>query len=154
MAAETFPDWLRRQGAEVMAPTNPYEMARFRARGGVHVVYVDKRQRVTASGIAGEAYDHWRRGERWSPGITKKPRTALTRLRAAIAERDGIVCFYCGKPMPADDMTIEHLVSRDKGGPDHLDNLVLAHGGCNRLADNLPLVRKVELRERMRKEPA
>lgn len=142
-----FCTWLSQQGAEVLAPTNPYEIARFRARGGVHVVY-EGRRGLSANGFALECWDTFKRGGRLWMGITKKPRNQLTYRKAALMERDGENCFYCGLALLVDTATIEHLVSRDKGGPDHMDNLVLVHEPCNRLADNLPLIEKLKIRDR------
>lgn len=141
--------WLRQCGAEVLAPTNPYEFARFRAKGGVQVIYKGRRG-ITSNGFGNECLMAFENGRRLSMGITTKPRSSLTRLKAGLAERDGLECFYCGLFLSEDAMTIEHLVSRHKGGPDHMDNLVLAHEPCNKEADNLPLVEKIKLRERLR----
>lgn len=141
-----FSIWLSQQGAEVLAPTNPYEIARFRARGGVHVVY-EGRRGISANGFAMECWEAFRKGSRLWMGVTKKPRNQLTYRKAALMERDGNLCFYCRLALSVEEATIEHLVSRDKGGPDHMDNLVLTHAPCNKLADNLPLIEKIKLRE-------
>lgn len=147
---KNFHLWLRQNGAEVLAPTNPFEFARFRARGGVHVIY-EGRRGISSQGFARECFDAWFAGERLSMGITTKPRDRLSHLKAALSERDGMECFYCGLIMTPEAMTIEHLVSRDKGGPDHADNLALAHEACNKEADNLPLVEKIKMREKLKK---
>lgn len=147
MDKKKFIEWLSQQGAEVLAPTNTYEIARFRARGGVHVVYQSNKGRISCSGFASEAWEACRNGSRLWMGVTTRPRNVLTYKKAALMERDGNGCFYCGLPMTPAEATIEHLVSRDKQGPDHMDNLALAHESCNRLADNLPLIKKILLRE-------
>ena len=147
-----FLEWLSQQGAEVLAPTNPYEFARFRARGGVHVIY-EGRRGLNYTGFASECVNAFQKGSRLWMGVTTKPRNVLTYRKAALMERDGNGCFYCGLTMTVTEATIEHLVSRDKGGPDHMDNLVLAHSPCNKLADNLPLVKKIHLREQRLAKP-
>jgi hypothetical protein len=147
MDQKKFTTWLSQQGAEVLAPTNPYEIARFRARGGVHVVYSGRRG-ISANGFAEECLTVFRQGGRLWMGVTKKPRNQLTYRKAALMERDGDKCFYCLMSLNVETATIEHLVSRDKSGPDHMDNLVLVHEPCNRLADNLPLIEKIKIRER------
>lgn len=152
MNRKKFREWLSQQGAEVLAPTNPFEIARFRARGGVHIVY-EGRRGITASGFAVECVEAFEKGARLWMGITTKPRSILTYKKAALMERDGNACFYCGLELSVDEATIEHLVSHDKGGPDHIDNLVLAHAPCNKLADNLPLMKKVLLREQRIMKP-
>ena len=142
-----FLEWLRQNGAEVLAPTNSYEYARFRAQGAVHVIY-EGRKGLTANGFGAVCLESFNRNQqRLDMGITKKPRNSMGRLKVDLVARDGSDCFFCLKPMADQDMTIEHLVSRHKGGPDHMDNLVLAHMKCNGLADNRPLVEKIKIRE-------
>jgi hypothetical protein len=76
----------------------------------------------------------------------KKRRRQIARLR----DRDGTDCFYCGDGMPEDDTTIEHILAKSDGGTDHPSNLVLTHADCNARASNMPVIRKVQLRERLR----
>lgn len=76
------------------------------------------------------------------------------RKRALLLRRDGPECWYCACDMPEDDMTIEHLINRSDGGSNHVDNLVLAHGLCNRRAANRTLREKDELRLRLRARTA
>lgn len=140
-----FLDWLRTNGAEVLSPTNAFEWARFRARGGVHVIY-EGRRGMTVAGFAEECLNAFRAGSAMNMGATSKPRTPLGFKKAALFERDGNLCFYCRQPMTYEQATVEHLVSRQNGGPDHMDNLALAHDPCNTKAANLPLIKKIELR--------
>ncbi|WP_294174255.1 HNH endonuclease [uncultured Sphingomonas sp.] len=71
--------------------------------------------------------------------------------------RDGDRCWLCNgklsfgaartsKKAP----TIEHLVAQVNGGTDALDNLVLAHPGCNRQLGCRPVADKQAMRERRR----
>lgn len=149
MNKEKFHLWLRQCGAEVLAPTNPFEFARFRAKGSLHVIY-EGRRGIRATGFGELCLNAFEDDKRLHMGIVTKPRNSLTRLKAALATRDGSECFYCGRLMAENEMTIEHLVSHHKGGPDHMDNLALAHEACNKEADNLPLVEKIKLRERLK----
>lgn len=82
----------------------------------------------------------------------KSPK-AIERLRL----RDGDRCWLCNgklsfgaartsKKAP----TIEHLVAQVNGGTDALDNLVLAHPGCNRQLGCRPVEDKHAMRERQR----
>lgn len=145
-AQNQFLNWLRHNGAEVLAPTNPYEYARFIARGGTHVIYQGRRG-ITANGFAQECLIAFEQGKPLHMGFAKKGSSHARRWAAALMERDGDGCFFCRKPL-AGDITIEHLVSRQKGGPDHQDNLALAHQRCNQDASHLPLVEKIKIRER------
>ena len=75
------------------------------------------------------------------------------KLIAALRARDGDDCWRCNRPMRFEGVpnrgkaaTIEHVLSRSKGGGDDPGNLRLCHVGCNRhLADHAP-----DQKERMR----
>ena len=54
-----------------------------------------------------------------------------TNLRAAVFQRDGRKCVYCGKGGKRTKMTLDHVVPRANGGPDRYDNLVVACEACN-----------------------
>lgn len=55
--------------------------------------------------------------------------TAKYRARRRwILERDGGICWLCGRP-GAD--TVDHVTPRFHGGTDDPGNLKAAHGGCN-----------------------
>ena len=145
MKIREFTEWLRQQGAEVLAPTNPYELVRFRARSAVHVVYTGRRG-ISMGKFARDCFDVFNRGGSVNMGLTATQRSYAIKHKAALLERDGDGCFFCLKAMPSDDMTIEHLVPVHKGGPDHQDNMALAHAACNQAAGNLPLRRKIDIR--------
>lgn len=145
-----FEAWLRGQGANVQATTNPYEFARFRARGAVHIIYRRKNGAISAEVFGLECLLAFQRGGSIAMGFTSPRHTEGGHTRAALVERDGDCCFYCGLQMPADDMSIEHLVGKSKGGPDHTDNLVLAHTKCNQGAGSAPLIEKIRMHVEMR----
>lgn len=149
MKIEPFKDWLRRQGAEILAPTNAYEVLRFRAKGAVHVVYTGRRG-LSIPEFVKDCYRAFEKNLKWDMGITATPRTQATQRKVALLARDGRECFYCGHNMPNEDMTVEHLIPLDKRGPDHEGNMALAHAACNRKAANLPLTKKIQLRDKMR----
>lgn len=141
-----FVEWLRRQGADVLAPTNPYELARFRARGAVHVIYINKSGNITSSGqFVQECLKAFDDNFNIPMGFTGRRKTLSGKMKASLFMRDGPLCFFCQKEMPENDMTIEHLVGVNKGGTSHNDNLTLAHFKCNQRADNLPLMEKIHI---------
>ena len=144
MNKKAFIEWLRREGAEVLAPTNAYEVARFIAHGGTHVIY-EGRRGISANGFAWTCFNAFNEKRHVDMGITKKQRNGTLKTKCALRERDGEMCFFCFEKMPESDMSIEHLVSIQNGGPNHMDNLVLAHKKCNRQADNHPLKYKIEI---------
>ena len=147
MKTEAFKLWLAKQGAEVLAPTNQYEVVRFRAKGASHIVYWGKRG-LTMGPFAQECYDAFQRGGHVDMGLKGTQRMTGARYRHGLVERDGRNCFYCLKPMLDVEITVEHLVALHKGGPNHMDNLVLAHLTCNSSVGNLPLIQKLGIREK------
>lgn len=149
-----FRQWLESNGAEILAPTNEWEILRFRARGGVHVVYRNKTgSTVTCSSIrVHEAWQAYRTSQSWRAGPSQKRKMGNRRYEAnvdALLKRDGDECFYCGGEL-GNNITIEHLVGRSQQGPNHLANLALAHEACNKEAGSLSVVEKVKLREQKR----
>ncbi|GAC1687385.1 MAG: hypothetical protein NVS9B3_05930 [Gemmatimonadaceae bacterium] len=51
--------------------------------------------------------------------------------REAVFERDGYRCVYCGTVFPAEELTVDHVQPRLRGGDNSAGNLVTACGGCN-----------------------
>lgn len=148
--AKRFNEWLDRMGAQVLMPTNPYELARFIAHGGTHVIYVNGKGRISSNGFATECISAFDGGKTLDMGFAKTKRTPNGERRAVLIKRDGRECFYCGLDMSDDDITVEHLIALDKGGNNRLENMALAHSKCNHKAGNLSLVAKIRLRDSMR----
>ena len=53
--------------------------------------------------------------------------------REEVFARDGHRCVYCGEVFAADELTIDHVQPRVRGGDRSGGNLVTACGGCNAL---------------------
>ncbi|MFP3637617.1 HNH endonuclease [Paraburkholderia sp. SIMBA_054] len=87
-----------------------------------------------------------------STGLSGNQKKKRKRKVARLHERDGSNCFYCGKVMPPDDMTLEHLLAKADGGSDHPSNLVLAHAACNQMAADMPVIGKVLLRDHLQRK--
>ena len=51
--------------------------------------------------------------------------------RDEIFTRDGNRCVYCGRVFPAEELTVDHVQPRVRGGDRSGGNLVTACGGCN-----------------------
>ena len=47
--------------------------------------------------------------------------------------RDNMTCQYCGRTPPNDELTIDHIIPRSRGGKTTWDNVVLACARCNTL---------------------
>ena len=53
--------------------------------------------------------------------------------REEVFARDGHVCVYCAQPFPAEELTLDHVQPRVRGGDNSGGNVVTACGGCNAL---------------------
>lgn len=60
------------------------------------------------------------------------------RVVRALIRRDGLACFYCHKlidlgaaPNSKEWLSIHHVIPRSEGGESRLENLRLAHRGCD-----------------------
>jgi 5-methylcytosine-specific restriction endonuclease McrA len=62
----------------------------------------------------------------------KRPKLSLR----GVAERDGGRCQYTGKQLTREEMTLDHVLPRSKGGRDEWGNLVLAHKQVNHRKGN------------------
>ncbi len=143
-----FEAWLTERGSEILAPSNTYEVARFRTDSGVGVIYKNSSGRLTSFvNGADKAYRAFKFNETWRamPKPKRKMGTRIRHLTATLIERDGLPCFYCGQDTSDENRSIEHLLSVTHGGPDHLANLALSHVECNRAVGHLSVKEKLEL---------
>lgn len=146
---DVFNAWLTARGAEVMLPTNQWEVTRWRANGQTHVLYVNRRGFLSMSDDVKKAVFAFLGQQSWSAGVaTKRKPTKDVEIRALL-KRDGDECFLCGLAL-GDDCTVEHLVSLAHGGPNHIANKALAHEICNNTMGHLSLMEKIRLRETTR----
>lgn len=68
--------------------------------------------------------------------------------RPNLARRDSHECQYCGRKLLLSEVTIDHVIPRSKGGPNHWENVVAACASCNsRKADSTPKEAKMRLRK-------
>lgn len=133
------------RGGEILAPTNEWEVMRFKTRYGVGVVYVNGRGVRNWNGAAREVRDHLSKQASGSlAAVTVRGRRNGKGTVDRIMARDGAECFFCRRPMN-DDITVEHLVPIAHGGPNHISNLFLAHSECNREAGHLSAPEKVAI---------
>ncbi len=66
-----------------------------------------------------------------STKIERKWPGASTVKRAEIFARDGFRCVYCGGVFEADELSIDHVQPRMRGGDGSWGNVVTACRGCN-----------------------
>ncbi len=63
--------------------------------------------------------------------MPQRSKTDERNRRERIFSRDGYRCVYCGTVLPVEELTIDHVQPRMRGG-DHSDgNLVTCCRGCN-----------------------
>ncbi len=146
-ASAKFSAFLTERGAEVLKPTNEWELVRFNCAAGVSIVYGNARGGTTFTGASLAAWNAYRSGGAWSAGVAKK-RKKRSPVVQTLLDRDGDRCFYCWKAMSATDQSVEHIVPVAHGGPNHISNLALAHRHCNAAAGHLSAMEKIRRRER------
>lgn len=150
---EVFKKWLVERGAELLIPTNPYEIVRFCAAGRTGIIYEKQNGGRTITGEAIGAWADFKSSDgSWKPKrrVKRKGKTAIV-VQTLIA-RDGNVCFYCGDPFTEDrPPTREHLVSVIHDGPNHISNSFLSCQKCNLEAGHLSAPEKIRLRDRKRR---
>lgn len=67
--------------------------------------------------------------DRYRHILTKRNRPAILQQ---LIERDGSSCRYCGIHCESEDnLTIEHLIPKSRGGSNHLKNLAITCKACN-----------------------
>lgn len=166
---QAFAGWLAMGGAEIGTPTNPYEVLRYRSypdgatKMMTSIIYRKDSGQITWTGAS---FKHYRRFLDGTPMIGQsagkakkvlkaKPAKIVQRpskaeiTREKLLERDGDQCWFCGHAM-GEDKTIEHLVPKSAGGRNSLANYALAHRACNNHAADMPLIEKIEMRQRLR----
>ncbi len=166
---EEFEAWLLDCKAHVLAPTNPYEVLRYKTRGvanakATHVVYRKENGNITYTGDSRSHYWAFKSGKSQDLYVGASAKQAKAKQartpkkhRAGVGngnqrskevvkmlERDGELCFACHKPL-GDDITREHLLPKSLKAGESLHNKVLMHQECNQRLADLPLGHKIDL---------
>ncbi len=68
------------------------------------------------------------------------PRRRVTFSRRNVYRRDRFTCQYCGARPALEDLTVDHVIPRSKGGRTAWTNCVLSCVKCNRRKSNRTLV--------------
>jgi hypothetical protein len=58
--------------------------------------------------------------------------------RERVLRRDGFCCVYCGESSPPEELTLDHVEPRMRGGDQSEGNLVACCSACNRLKAGQP----------------
>lgn len=137
--AVKFKIWLQQNGAEILPPTNEYELVRFKGKEK-GVIYTSGK---TSSSYANQAILCFLQGKKWDGfPISTGRKTTYNKYKLPLIKRDGKDCFYCSESLE-EDITVEHLIPLTAGGKNLLSNMVLAHKECNNKQGNKSLAEKV-----------
>lgn len=66
----------------------------------------------------------------------KLPKHDIKLTRKTLYERDRNTCQYCGSKLKTDELNIEHIMPKSRGGQNTWENLVAACIDCNRKKGN------------------
>lgn len=144
---QTFRQWLHNHGCELLPPTNDYEKLRFRHNNGTGVIYTNaagSRFSCNDKAVA-EAWQAFTSARPWNQ--TERRTKGRSKALDELIRRDGVCCWYCETPLNPEQMTREHLLSQAHGGPNRIENLVIACQPCNVAVGNMPLPDKIKHRE-------
>ena len=61
-----------------------------------------------------------------------------SKLRDRVFRRDAFRCVYCGQVFPPDQLTLDHVQPRMRGGDQSEGNIVTAYFACNAEKGSLP----------------
>ena len=64
--------------------------------------------------------------------MVKRPRRPVRFSRQNIYARDRYCCQYCGRRLPIEDLTYDHVLPRSRGGKTEWGNIVTCCVSCNR----------------------
>ncbi len=137
-------EWLSAAGAEVLEPTNPYEVLRFRAGGATSVVYKNDRGNLTFTGESAKAVGAFFSAGSWRAAAAT-PREKVSPTVKTIRMRDGDGCFLCAFPVSSKEESVDHLVPLTAKGPNHISNLVLMHRDCNQFCGAMSAPEKIAM---------
>lgn len=60
-------------------------------------------------------------------------------LKNDIKKRDKYQCYICGKSLKNEEITLDHIIPKSRGGKDTLDNLATCCFSCNNLKADMSL---------------
>ena len=87
--------------------------------------------------------------------VTGKCLREPTLCRNSIIRRDGSTCQYCKRKYLAEELTIDHVIPKSRGGEYKWDNLVAACKPCNnRKGDRTPREAGMHLNKKPRRPGA
>ena len=139
-----YRDWLSRNGAQVLEPTNEWEVVRFKSGDETCITYRNRTGGIKHSGLTAEfALKSFLHAKSWRAATPTCRRKSMSPMVATLRKRDGGLCFFCQRQVDEGSESVEHLVNITHGGPNHISNLFLAHVSCNQKAGHLSAMEKI-----------
>jgi 5-methylcytosine-specific restriction endonuclease McrA len=102
--------------------------------------------RVTAAWLALDAFtdaetlsrmiDVALEGRNRRKGQQREPVEQPTAMRVRVIERDKATCYMCHRKLPFEEITLEHIIPRSRGGKTVESNLKVACEPCNNRKGN------------------
>lgn len=77
---------------------------------------------------------------------SKFPKHSTSFSKRKVFSRDGFTCQYCGRKL--DELTLDHVVPKSKGGKTIWENVVAACKKCNNKKGNQPVGKKFKLKKK------
>lgn len=143
-----FLNFLSARGAEVLLPTNEWELCRFKSGNITSVIYFKKTGIISFYGDSHTAWLAFKNNTGWRANPATPRRKSRSPCIATLRERDGDGCFFCLEEVSEEDESEEHLVCVTHGGPNHIANKFLAHRLCNQNVGHLSALEKINIHVR------
>lgn len=151
---DKFEAFLTERGAGVLRPTSEWELCRFTHGDALGIIYTNKRGNLSWMGGSGHVFACYLQALPWRAAPATQRRSKSSPICRTLRQRDGSLCFYCHQHVLPEEESPEHLLALTHGGPDHIANMVLTHGACNRAAGHLSLMEKIKIREKRARMPS
>ena len=147
---EEFKAWIKLHGGEVQPSNSEWEVVRwFLGHGRVSILYKNKKGQQSGYNDAEKHIEAFLDGRTLHKRPKNIPSKVKRTVRQALAERDGLECWFCR--CTESELTLEHLLARSNGGSNDLANLVMACEPCNKEIGNMPIVDKIAWRDACRR---
>jgi len=130
--------WGRHSVAEIAEVVNLWHKNNGKAKGyKMHPVTTERGVMFQALKLGFISQDELDEYDKQRKKTRAKKNYVPKSVRAAVLQRDGYKCLLCGATQ---DLTIDHIVSVDKGGSSDIDNLQTLCHHCDRVAKSMSSV--------------
>ena len=60
-----------------------------------------------------------------------KSSNSKNKIKSFLSDHHGSICQYCGQSTPVSQSTLDHIIAINKGGSNHISNLLYCCKSCN-----------------------